>query len=114
MGSEFEKGVKAEEKVARALRGHGASVSRFPGSKGPGAPDLLAEFPDGLTWGVQVKSVGKGPQPSLSPQERARLGRIKETPVIATVAPGGQLDLRYLRNGRPVRFPKKKSGRKRR
>jgi len=112
MSPEYEKGVEAEEKAARSLRARGARVTEYPGSKGPGARDLRAVFPSGTAWGVQVKSVKKGEMPSLSPEERRRLSRIKDTPILALVADEGPVEFRYLRNNQRVRFPKPRSPKK--
>jgi hypothetical protein len=107
MASQYEKGVEAEERVARSLRARGAKVTGYPGSKGPGARDLRAVFPRGTAWGVQVKTVKKGEAPSLSPEERRRLSGIKDTPVVAIVPEQGPVQFIYPSTNQPVRFPKK-------
>jgi len=112
MTSEYEKGRKAEEKAARSLRARGFEVTQYPGSRGPGARDLRASYPGGPKYGVQVKLVREGEEPSLSRDERRRLSRIRETPVIAIVREKGPVEFRYFRTKHPVRFPKMRRGRK--
>jgi len=110
--SEYEKGRKAEEKAMRSLRARGFEVIQYPGSKGPGATDLRATYPGGPEYGVQVKRVREGEEPSLSREERSRLRRIREIPVIAIVRDKGPVEFRYFRTNHPVRFRKKRPGKK--
>ncbi len=82
-------GRKKELKVAKSLRGKGASVKVSPGSRG--AADLKASFSPTRKWNVQVKA-SRGSSPA-SPSKRD-LGRLKQgasrsgaTPVVAKVTP---------------------------
>jgi len=88
---QYKYGRGKEIKVARSLRGRGASVKVSKGSKG--AADLRAEFSTGTKWDIQVKSSRKGTPTSPSTQD---LGRLKRgatrrgaTSVIASVTPRG-------------------------
>lgn len=107
--SSSEKGREAEEKVARSLRGGGASVDLSPGSRG--SFDALAEFPGGTKWKIQVKSSESGTPAPPSPKD---LGRLKQsatktnsTPVVAEVMPDG-IEYYSARSGRRLRPPRKK------
>lgn len=89
--SQYKYGRDKEIKVARSLRGKGASVKVSKGSRG--AADLKAKFPTGKKWNIQVKSSRKATPASPS---RKDLGRLKQgatksgaTPVIAKVTPKG-------------------------
>lgn len=104
----YEYGRQQEERVARSLRGLGAKVTLSPGSKG--AADITAEFPNGPTWKIQVKSSEGGNPNSPSAKD---LGRLKQsatksgaTPVVAKVTPD---KIRYesARDGRKM-TPKKR------
>ncbi len=82
-------GRKKELKVARSLRGKGASVKVSPGSRG--AADLKASFSPTKKWNIQVKA-SRGSSPA-SPS-RKDVGRLKQsasrsgaTPVVAKVTP---------------------------
>ena len=82
-------GRKKELKVAKSLRGRGASVKISPGSRG--AADLKASFSPNRNWNIQVKA-SRGNSPA-SPSRRD-LGRLKQsasrtnaTPVVAKVTP---------------------------
>ncbi len=80
-------GQRKEAKVARQLRGHGASVKVSPGSRG--AADLKATFPSGKSWNIQVKASRLGTPASPSAKDLGRLkisaSRNGATPVIAKV-----------------------------
>jgi len=84
-------------------------VSLSPGSKGPS--DLIATFPTGTEWGVQVKSSTNGTPASLSSKELGRLKssatRSGRTPVIANVTPQG-VEYRSARTGRRINPPKRR------
>jgi len=109
MANQYRYGRKAEEKVARQLRRHGASVSVSPGSRGPN--DLVASFPSGTQWGIQAKSTRHGKPASPSAPELANLkrsaARAGRTPVIANVTPDGT-EYRSARTGRRLNPPKRR------
>lgn len=107
--SRYEQGRDEEIKLARSLRGKGASVKVSKGSRG--AADLKAEFPTGKKWNIQVKSSRKGTPASPSAKD---LGRLKQgatrggaTPVVAKVTPK---DTKYIsvRSGRKINPPSRK------
>jgi len=109
MAQDYQYGRSQEEKVARSLRGRGATVEVSPGSKG--AADLKAEFPSGTKWRVQVKSTRAGQPASPSPKD---LGRLKQsatksgaTPVIAEVT-RGKIKFKSARSGKTLTPPKRK------
>ncbi len=90
-GNQYKFGRSKEHKVARSLRGKGATAKLSPGSRG--AADVTAKFPSGKTWKVQVKAT-RGSH-AASPSRRD-LGRLKQsasrsgaTPVVAKVTPKG-------------------------
>lgn len=87
--NQYRFGRSQETRVARSLRGKGATVKLSPGSRG--AADVSAKFPSGRTWKIQVKAT-RGSSPA-SPARRD-LGRLKQsasrsgaTPVVAKVTP---------------------------
>jgi len=85
----FGKGRKAEERVARNLRMHGASVKLSPGSRT--TVDLEARWPGGKRWMVQVKS-GKCPRwPSTEELQglNSKATKKRATPVVAMVREEG-------------------------
>lgn len=97
-------GRRKELKVARSLRGKGASVKISPGSRG--AADLKASFSPTKKLHIQVKS-SRGSSPA-SPSRRD-LGRLKQsasrsgaTPVVAKVTPKG-ITYKSARTGRTLR-----------
>ena len=96
-------GRRAEEKVARSLRGTGASVELSPGSRG--AADLVAVFPSGRKWLIQVKA-GENPPSQLAGVSKQRLTQSatkqNATPVLATVA-DGEIEYRSARSNRRLR-----------
>ncbi len=86
----MKKGIKAEIRVANYLKRKGAKVVRSPGSRG--SADLIAKWPSGREWLVQVKYSSKGKPSSLSKQEIINiLKRVfqkkKRTAVKAEVTP---------------------------
>jgi hypothetical protein len=97
-------GIKKEHKVARQLRGHGATVKVSPGSRG--AADLKAKFPSGKSWNIQVKSSRSGTAASPSAKElgRLKIGASKSgaTPVVAKVTPKGT-SYKSARSGRKLK-----------
>ena len=102
--SQYGYGRKKELKVAKSLRGKGASVKVSPGSRG--AADLKASFSPTRKWNIQVKA-SRGTSPA-SPS-RKDLGRLKQgasksgaTPVVAKVSPKGTT-YRSARTGRTLK-----------
>lgn len=106
---QYSYGREKEEKVAKSLRGKGAKVELSEGSKG--AADLVAKFPTGTTWNVQVKSTRAGAPSNPTPKDEGRLkqGATKSsaTPVIAKVSPKG-IEYESARSGRKLNPPKSK------
>lgn len=97
-------GRRKELKVARSLRGKGASVEISPGSRG--AADLKAHFPSGKKLHIQVKAT-RGCYPA-SPSRRD-VGRLKQSasrcgaiPCIAKVNSKG-ITYESARTGRILR-----------
>lgn len=82
-------GRKKEIKVAKSLRGRGASVKVSPGSRG--AADLKVKFSPSRKWNVQVKSSRSSSPASPSSRDIGRLkisaARSGATPVVAKVTP---------------------------
>lgn len=106
---QYKYGKDKEIKVARSLRGKGASVKVSKGSKG--ATDLKVKFSTGTKWNIQVKSSRKGTPASPSVKD---LGRLKQgatksgaTPVVTKVTPKG---IQYIsaRSGRKLTPPSRK------
>lgn len=91
MVDQYRYGRNAEKKVAGHLRAHGASVQLSPGSRGP--KDLVASFPTGAEWAVQVKASRGGEPAAPSSRELGNLKRSASltgrTPVVASVTPHG-------------------------
>ena len=102
-------GRKKETKVARSLRGRGASVKVSPGSRS--AADLVAKFPSGKKWSVQVKATRGNAAASPSTKDRGRLKssatKSKSTPVVAKVTSKG-IEYRSARSGRKLSPSKRK------
>lgn len=102
--NQFGYGQRKEHKVAKSLRGKGASVKVSPGSRG--AADLRVSFSPTRKWNVQVKS-SRGSSPA-SPSSRD-MGRLKisasrsgATPVVAKVTPKGTT-YKSARTGRTLK-----------
>lgn len=102
-------GRAKEGKVAQSLRNKGASVKLSKGSKG--AADLVAKFPSGTKWHVQVKATRQGEAASPTKQD---IGRLKQaatknnaTAVVAKVSPKG-VEYKSARSGKTLTPPKKK------
>jgi len=104
--NQYKYGRNKEKKVARSLRNKGASIHISKGSKG--AADLVAKFPSGTTWDVQVKSTRSGTASSPSSKDAARLDRCASrkgsTPVVAKVGPKG-IKYESARTGRTLSPP---------
>jgi HJR/Mrr/RecB family endonuclease len=102
-------GREKEEKVARSLRGKGAKVNISEGSKG--AADLVATFPSGTKWAVQVKATRSGTAASPSVKYQGRLKQVANksgaTAVIAKVNPKG-IEYESARSGRKLTPPTSK------
>jgi Holliday junction resolvase len=85
----YKYGREKEKKVARSLRSRGAKVTLSEGSKG--AADLVAKFPKGKKWHVQVKS---SRTTETARPTKKDIGRLKQvatvsgsTAVVAMVTP---------------------------
>ena len=107
--SPYKKGRDAEVKIARSLRGKGASVKVSKASRG--AADLKVTFSTGTKWNVQVKSSRRGTPASPSAKDSGRLkqGATKggATPVVAKVTPRST-EYRSARSGRKLTPPPRK------
>ncbi len=105
--NQYKYGRSKELKVARALRNGGANVHVSPASKG--AADLVAKFPSGTVWSVQVKSTRSGTTAMPNAKDAGRLKQIatksKSTAVVARVSSKG-IDYRSIRSGRTLSPPK--------
>ena len=104
--NQFGYGIAKEQKVAQSLRNRGARVSVSPGSRG--AADLIAKFPSGTRWDVQVKSTRSGVAASLSSKQAGRLKMVaahrRSTPVVAKVGPQ-RIVYESVRTGRTLKPP---------
>lgn len=107
--NQYKYGKKKEEKVARSLRGRGAKVEVSPGSKG--SADLIAKFPSGTKWNVQVKSSRSGSPKGPSRKDSGRLKssatKSRATLVVAKVTPKG-IEYESARSSRKLTPPKTK------
>ena len=94
----------AEEKVARSLRARGAKC--FVNTKLPGATDIIAEWPTGTKWRVQVKfsNNGRPKWPSKKEKQRLKISATKnnQTPVVAFVYSNGKIEFYSARTGRRI------------
>jgi Holliday junction resolvase len=101
--NQYRYGRAKEQKVARSLRSRGAKVSVSKGSRG--SADVVAKFPSGKTWNVQVKATRSGAAANPSKAETGRLKqsstKSRATPVIAKVSPKG-IEYTSARSGRKV------------
>lgn len=108
--SDYEYGREKELKIARSLRGKGASVKVSKGSKG--AADLKATFSTGRKWNVQVKASRKGTPASPSAQDLKRLKQSATksgaTPVVAKVS-RGRVSFSSARSGQKLTPSSRKS-----
>lgn len=106
---QYNYGRGKEKEVAKSLRGKGAKVELSEGSKG--AADLVAKFPSGTKWEVQVKATRSGSAASPSAKEQGRLKQVatrsSATPVVAKVSPKG-IEYESARSGRKLTPPKPK------
>lgn len=106
---QYKYGRGKEAKVARSLRAKGAKVEVSKGSKG--SADLIAKFPTGTTWKVQVKSTRSGTAASPSAKDSGRLKqsatKSRATPVVAKVSPKG-IEYKSARSGHKLNPPKSK------
>ena len=103
-------GRKGEEKVAASFRVRGAKVRISPGSRE--AADVVAKFPSGTKWAVQVKSTRSG---IAATPNRHDAGRLKNsashsgaTAVVAQVSPKG-VKYTSARTGRSLTPPRRRS-----
>lgn len=80
-------GIRKENQVADYLARRGAKVAQSPGSRG--AADLVARWPNGEGWLVQVKASRLGLPADPSAEDLGRLKRAAEltgtVPVVAKV-----------------------------
>ena len=67
-------GRNGEIKVTMSMRSRGASATMSPGSRG--AADIIAKFPSGTTWAIQVKRTRSGTAATPSPKD---IGRLKNS-----------------------------------
>ena len=107
--NQYAYGRAKEQKVAQSLRNRGASVATSKGSKG--AADLVAKFPSGTKWAVQVKSTRAGSAATPSRRDTGRLKQVasssRSTAVIAKVSPKG-VEYKSARSGRTLTPPARK------
>ena len=105
--NQYSYGRRKEHKVAHSLRNRGAKVATSKGSKGPA--DLVAKFPSGTKWSVQVKSTRSGSAASPSRKDSGRLrqssSKSGSTAVVAKVSPKG-IEYKSARSGRSLTPPK--------
>ncbi|MFC2077823.1 hypothetical protein ACFLTM_03350 [Candidatus Bipolaricaulota bacterium] len=113
MSDQYSYGREKEKKVARVLRGHGATVELMPGSRGP--CDLKAYFPGGTVWYVEVKATRSGKPAALASKEMSRLKQSATksgaTAVIAYVS-RDKVEFFYARTMRPATPPRRTGSRK--
>jgi len=104
---QYNYGREKEKKVSNSLKRRGAKVEISPGSRG--AADLVAKFPSGTKWNVQVKATRSGDAASPSAKDLGRLKssstKSKSTPVVAKVTPKG-IEYKSARSGRTLTPPK--------
>lgn len=98
--SNYNSGIRAENKVKKMYEINGYNVIQSPGSRG--AADLKCTRGN-TTHFVQVKSSAQSSNPYISNGE---IGRLKltstknnATPVIAKIGPNNNINIRYARNG---------------
>lgn len=107
MANQYGYGRKKEHKAARQLRRTGASVKLSPGSRT--SKDMVASFPTGTEWAVQVKATRGRVARSPSRQDLANLKRSAtrtgRTPVAAKVTRKG-IEYRSARSNRKLTPPK--------
>lgn len=73
MASQKSYGIRKEKQVAELLYRRGAEVELSAGSQGPA--DLVAQWPKGVRWHVQVKASRAGKPATVSPRDLGRLRR---------------------------------------
>lgn len=110
---QYKYGRDKEKEVAKSLRQKGAKVELSEGSKG--AADLIAKFPSGTKWQVQVKATRSGSAASPTAKDQGRLKQVatksSATSVIARVSPKG-IEYESARSGRKLIPPPARSGHK--
>ncbi len=98
-----------ELKVTMSMRARGASAKMSPGSRG--AADVIAKFPSGTKWAIQVKRTRSGNAASPGAKDMGRLKNIAShsgaTAVIAKVSPAG-VEYTSARTGRKLTPPGKR------
>lgn len=101
-------GRAKEQKVAKSLQNRGAKVKVSKGSRG--GADLIARFPSGTKWSVQVKATRSGTAASPSAKDIGRLKQVatksRSTAVVAKVSPKG-VEYTSARSGRKLAPPSK-------
>jgi len=94
----------SEEKVARSLRARGAKC--IVNTKLPGATDVIATWPTGTSWRIQVKysENGKPSWPSSKELRRLKITatKNKQNPVVALVHANGSIEFFSARSGRKL------------
>ena len=107
--NQYSYGRSKEQKVAQSLRNKGASIKVSKGSKG--AVDLVAKFPSGTKWAVQVKATRSGSTAMPSAKDSGRLkqsaSKSNATSVVARVSPKG-IEYKSARSGRMLTPPSSK------
>ena len=94
-------GIDQEHYVADGLRATGASC--HVDTKMRGATDVIAEWPTGTSWRIQVKSTQReGASPAWPTNEEIRRLKISatkngQTPVVALVYEDGSKEFYYAR-----------------
>lgn len=105
--NQYKYGRGKEQKVARSLRSKGAKVEVSKGSRV--AADLIAIFPSGTKWNVQVKAARSGGAAIPSSIGKWRLKqvstRLRSTAVVAKVSAQGVL-YKSAVSGRTLSPPK--------
>lgn len=109
---QYSYGRAKEQKVATSLRNKGANVTVSKASKG--AADLVAKFPSGTKWSVQVKATRSGTAASPSSKDAGRLKqsatKSRSTAVVAKISPK-RIEYTSAKTGRVLNPPKKSKSR---
>ena len=102
-------GIDMEQYVAQSLRGRGAKCD--VDTKTPGATDVVATWPTGTSWRVQVKSTNRPncrpPWPSGEEIRRIKISatKNKQTAVVAWVFKDGAIEYHSVQNRKIVHPP---------
>ncbi len=94
------RGRKAEIKVATYLKRKGAKVKISPGSRG--SADIIAKWPSGKRWLIQVKSSGRKVKDLSSKEKHNLVRRAQRNKAVAVKAEveKGKITFKSVRNGR--------------